>query len=516
MIHRRSIQFFVLDVLIVTVSFLFLAYIKPATLSFYLPFYYQPFLLFLTLWVGVSVIFGKYSYSNKAVMADYVNPVIISNLFMLGTISIMIFGFQRFGFSRLIVFGTIGIATLAEFFIVTQYYYYRKLNREADKMDGVEKFVSQMGQLIQQVNKTETPENLTVPSVPVFSLANYQSQIISETSTSVYNFMLQHVDAAHNQTMVLNTSTRFNVEILPVNAFNTIINLQTINDIKYLNKFFEAVNHKLEAGGLFIDCVVTNEIKKARILHTMPPVLNRIYYFFYFLFRRAMPKLPYLKKIYFFLTNGYDRSLSKAESFGRLYSCGFEVLDHKMISGRLYFVAQKIKIPEYDSNPTYGPVIALRRVGKNGKIIHVYKLRTMHPFAEYLQAFVHESNDLDEGGKFKDDFRISTAGRIFRKFWLDELPMVVNLFTGELKLVGVRPISKHYFSLYPPELQEKRIKYKPGLVPPFYADLPKTIDEIIASEMKYLESYEKHPMRTDWNYFWKAFRNIVFKRVRSQ
>lgn len=516
MIHKRSIQFFVLDVLIVTVSFLFLAYVKPATLSFYLPFYYQPFLLFLTLWVGVSVIFGKYSYSNKAVMADYVNPVIISNLFMLGTISIMIFGFQRFGFSRLIVFGTIGIATLAEFFIVTQYYYYRKLNRDADKMEGVEKFVSQMGQLIQQVNKTEPDKNNHEPTIPVFSLANYQSQIISETSASVYNFMLQHVDAAHNRTMVLNTSTRFNVEILPANAFNTIINLQTINDIKYLNKFFEAVNQKLEEGGLFIDCVVTNEIKKARILHTMPPVLNRIYYFFYYMFRRAMPKLPYLKKFYFFLTNGYDRSLSKAESFGRLYSCGFEVLDHKMIGGRLYFIARKIKMPEYDANPTYGPVIALRRVGKNGKIIHVYKLRTMHPFAEYLQAYVHESNDLDEGGKFKDDFRISTAGRIFRKFWLDELPMVVNLFTGELKLVGVRPISKHYFSLYPPELQEKRIKYKPGLVPPFYADLPKTLDEIIASEMKYLQSYEKHPMRTDWNYFWKAFRNIVFRRARSR
>ena len=260
MIHRRSIQFFVLDVLIVTVSFLFLAYVKPATLSFYLPYYYQPFLLFLTLWVGVSVIFGKYSYNNKAVMADYVNPVIISNLFMLGTISIMIFGFQRFGFSRLIVFGTIGIASIAEFFIVSQYYYYRKLNRDADKMEGVEKFVSQMGQLIHQVNKTEPDKNNHEPTIPVFSLANYQSQIISETSASVYNFMLQHVDAAHNRTMVLNTSTRFNVEILPANAFNTIINLQTINDIKYLNKFFEAVNQKLEEGGLFIDCVVSNEI----------------------------------------------------------------------------------------------------------------------------------------------------------------------------------------------------------------------------------------------------------------
>ena len=166
-------------------------------------------------------------------------------------------------------------------------------------------------------------------------------------------------------------------------------------------------------------------------------------------------------------------------------------------------------------SPTYGPVISLKRVGKHGKIIHVYKLRTMHPFAEYLQDYVYKHNDLEEGGKFKNDFRVSTLGRYMRKLWIDELPMIFNLLKGDLKIVGVRPLSRHYFSLYTKELQERRIKYKPGLVPPFYADMPRTLEEIMQSELRYLEAYEKSPLMTDIRYFFKAFNNIIFKKARS-
>ncbi len=164
---------------------------------------------------------------------------------------------------------------------------------------------------------------------------------------------------------------------------------------------------------------------------------------------------------------------------------------------------------------TYGPLIKLRRVGKGGKDIKVYKMRTMHPYAEYLQEYVYQKHSLQEGGKFKDDFRVSTLGKIMRRLWIDELPMFINFFRGELKIVGVRPLSKHYFNLYSKELQERRIKYKPGLVPPFYVDKPKTLDEIMASEIKYFDAYDKNPVLTDIKYFFAAFYNIIFKKYRS-
>jgi lipopolysaccharide/colanic/teichoic acid biosynthesis glycosyltransferase len=140
----------------------------------------------------------------------------------------------------------------------------------------------------------------------------------------------------------------------------------------------------------------------------------------------------------------------------------------------------------------------------------------MHPFAEYLQEYIYQRAGLQEGGKFNDDFRISTMGKILRTFWLDEVPMLVNVLRGEMKLFGIRPLSRQYFELYSEELQQKRIRYKPGLIPPYYVDNPKTLDEIMASEMKYFNAYDKHPLITDFRYFWKALYNIVFKKARSR
>ena len=104
---------------------------------------------------------------------------------------------------------------------------------------------------------------------------------------------------------------------------------------------------------------------------------------------------------------------------------------------------------------------------------------------------------------------------MFRKLWIDELPMLINWVKRDLKFVGVRPISEHYLSLYSAEHQERRKNFKPGLVPPFYADLPKTIEEIELSEKRYLDAYEKNPLKTDIKYFFKSVNNIFIKNKRS-
>jgi len=169
-----------------------------------------------------------------------------------------------------------------------------------------------------------------------------------------------------------------------------------------------------------------------------------------------------------------NRVISQAETYGRLYSCGFSFIDEIFINNSLYFVFKKVKEPVFDYHPTYGALIRLKRYGKNGKVIKVYKFRTMHAYSEYLQNFIFEKNALQEGGKFRNDYRVNTIGKIMRKFWIDELPMLFNLFKGDLKLFGVRPLSQQYFDLYDADLKDKRLKYRPGLVPPFYVDLPKT------------------------------------------
>jgi len=290
---------------------------------------------------------------------------------------------------------------------------------------------------------------------------------------------------------------------------------ERINDIRFLNKYFEEINKNLKNGGIFKGNVETYSVRRDRILKKFPAPFNRIYLFFDTLLVRISPKLRITKHLYFNITKGKGRVLSKAETYGRLYSCGFEIVDEEYKNNKIYFSVKKIKEPLFPKNPSYGFLIKLKRVGKDGRPIKVYKLRTMRPYSEYLQEYVFQKNDLQDGGKIKNDFRISPHGKIMRKFWIDELPMIYNLLKGEMKLVGVRPLSEHYFSLYTKELQKLRIKTKPGLIPPFYVDMPVTLEEIIASEIKYLRSYQERPYHTDFSYFFKSIYNILIKNKRS-
>lgn len=338
--------------------------------------------------------------------------------------------------------------------------------------------------------------------------------IMSQVGEDVFEFINQNIDVS-DKTFITSTNTRFNIDCLDKDAYNAIVNLKRVNDFRWINKYFESVNSKLPEGGLFIDCVETYAVRKNRLLNKFPKPFNYIYYFFDVLLTRVSPKIKLTQNLYFFLTKGKGRVISRAEALGRLYSCGFEVVREEVINNKLYFVARKIKEPFFNLQPTYGLLIRLNRVGKGGKPIGVYKFRTMHPYSEYLQQYVFDKNNLKEGGKLKDDFRISTPGKILRKYWIDELPMLINWLKGDVKIIGVRPLSLHYLSLYSDDIRELRKKAKPGLLPPFYADMPKTLDEIMLSEKIYLEKYIKDPFKTDVRYFFRAFFNIVIKKARS-
>lgn len=331
----------------------------------------------------------------------------------------------------------------------------------------------------------------------------------------VHQFIFPYIEAHLSHSAILSTTNIFNVDSLDDSSYKAIVNLSKINNIRRINKFFASVNSKLEDQGIFICCGETLRQRKRRIRKKYIPGFNYLFLLIDFIFRRTLPHLPGFKWIYFALTDGKNRVLSRTEILGRLYSCGFSIISETFIYPLSYFVVRKIKTPVVNENPSYGLVFGMKRIGRNGKIIKVYKFRTMYPFAEYLQEYIYELNKLADGGKFKDDFRVTRMGKFCRKLWIDEFPMVINLLKGDMKLVGVRPLSEQYFSLYPDDFKDKRKQYKPGLIPPFYADLPATFDDIIVSENKYFDSYDKHPFNTDIRYFFKAIFNIVFKRVRS-
>lgn len=106
-----------------------------------------------------------------------------------------------------------------------------------------------------------------------------------------------------------------------------------------------------------------------------------------------------------------------------------------------------------------GPILAdtPERVGKNGKLFKMYKFRSMiqnaHEILREHPSFVSLLKDYKKGSyKLKDDPRVTSVGKVIRKYSLDEIPQLVNILKGDMSLVGPR-------AYYSDELRDQQKKY---------------------------------------------------------
>lgn len=332
---------------------------------------------------------------------------------------------------------------------------------------------------------------------------------------AVLDYISSHLDLEDPGVQIYNTNEPLDIKMNYASTNYGYVNFREVNEIDDPNSFFKLLNEKLPPGGYYIGCVQTNEARRRLIFDKKPFLLAYLQYCFDFFIKGILLKQNLLSSIKRKLPCRFSRAMSCTEAMGRLVSCGFEVIDHREIGYQTYFICKKIGQPSNNGYKKYGLLISLERVGKDGKPINVYKVRTMHPYAEYLQCYVSNANGLLYGDKVKDDFRVTTMGRILRKYWLDEQPMWINFLKGDIKLVGVRPLSQAKLNIYPQYLQVRRKKYKPGLFPPYYAELPKTDHDFFACEERYMDQYDRHPTLTDLRYFFGVLFNIFFRGVRS-
>jgi hypothetical protein len=339
--------------------------------------------------------------------------------------------------------------------------------------------------------------------------------LLKEISIEVYHFLVDHLIPERNNVCVIDTKDSVVLEKRIGQGARSVVNVHRLNEVRYINNFLEGLNHCLPDAGIFIGCVesVRNIWDKKKKVYG--PVFFRIYWILVFLFHRVMPKVSYLQKLYFLLTKGRYRWLTMAETLGRLVSCGFEIIEYKEIDGLLYFSVIKTREPYYGRNASFGPLFGMNRVGRYGKLMKVYKLRTMHPYSEYLQEYVTQLNGYSKTGKPKDDFRVATWGRFYRKYWIDEIPQLYNVLKGEMTIVGVRPLSETRFKELPEDLQKMRIRFKPGCIPPYVALLMPDAHGNIEAERIYLAEKLKRPIFTDFKYFFMAVSNILLGKIKS-
>lgn len=147
---------------------------------------------------------------------------------------------------------------------------------------------------------------------------------------------------------------------------------------------------------------------------------------------------------------------------GAILKRGFDIL----VSSALLLVIAPIflAVSTLIKAESKGPVLYRQtRIGRNGTPFKIFKFRSMHTDAETRMAELRESSDRS-GVCFKSrhDPRITRIGRVLRRFSIDELPQLLNVFKGDMSLVGPRPGLPSEVAAYPSRAME-RLNARPGI-----------------------------------------------------
>ncbi len=498
----------------VLLVFVFLVMVNLNSKPFgYFQLYENIFLILLGSWAIAIGLTGKYKYFQSLNLYYQITPLIKSGFIMFILIGIVYYFFRVESLPRLPLFGTILVYTTLETVIFAFVFMAKQESVFRSKTDMLNNNYNIFGQ--EPIPISSETELLIESGINIQSLFY---RISLDKSDKIVQFLLCNINHEYEKDSVtlLSTISLENIKVLQSQSQNLLINLHKLNDIRRLNYYMITCHSKIKPGGMLVGAFIPLERIRHKLRSKMPRFIFLCIYPIHFIFFRLFPKLPKIRHFYFILTKAKNRVISKAEVFGRLSFCGYKVITEKLIDDTIIFIAKKVRTIANEKFPSYGPIIHLKRIGLNGKIITIHKFRTMYPYSEFLQEDIYENYGLDStGDKIKNDFRLTRWGEVLRKYWIDELPQIYDWIRGKVTLVGVRALSEAKYKLYPVDLQQKRIEYLPGLLPPYYTDLPKNFDEFLDSERTYLQRKKEKPFSTNFIYFCKACVNIIFRGARS-
>ncbi|WP_306121139.1 sugar transferase [Roseovarius sp. MMSF_3359] len=134
--------------------------------------------------------------------------------------------------------------------------------------------------------------------------------------------------------------------------------------------------------------------------------------------------------------------------FKRLFDCALVLISAPIVVPVVLFLA--LLVARDGHNPFYKQ----SRIGKNGRVFTMWKLRTMVHDAEarlenHLKTNKSARAEWQEKQKLAEDPRITSTGQMLRKTSLDELPQLWNVLIGDMSIVGPRPMMPEQRDLYP-------------------------------------------------------------------
>lgn len=174
-----------------------------------------------------------------------------------------------------------------------------------------------------------------------------------------------------------------------------------------------------------------------------------------------------------------------------------------------------------------GPIVYVAdTVGKDGKLFHLYKFRTMvpdndeAPHRDYLARFVEENQPYtvikEEDGterkiyKILNDSRVTPVGRILRATGLDEAPQLFNVLKGDMSMVGPRPPRPAEFERYE-EWHKQRLSVPPGITGLYQVTARSVVpfDEMVRIDLEYIR---KRSLRLDLKIMLLTPINVIILR----
>lgn len=133
-----------------------------------------------------------------------------------------------------------------------------------------------------------------------------------------------------------------------------------------------------------------------------------------------------------------------------------------------------------------------KRVGLNGRVFNIYKLRSMYMDAEERKKELMAQNEMN-GFMFKmtDDPRVTKVGKFIRKTSIDELPQFWNCLRGDMSLVGTRPPTLDEYSRYESH-HKRRLSMKPGITGMWQVSGRSNIEdfeEVVKLDVAYIDNW---------------------------
>ena len=185
--------------------------------------------------------------------------------------------------------------------------------------------------------------------------------------------------------------------------------------------------------------------------------------------------------------------------------------------GILFLIPLSIIIKiSYILNKDYSSIFYTQtRIGKNGKEFKLYKFRSMIPNAdevlkELMDTNTNIFNEYSKNKKLKDDPRVTKVGKFIRKTSLDEFPQFINVFKGDMSIVGNRPYlprEKKDMGNYYNDI----VKTKCGIVS--YWAIHGRSDVSFERRLELEKYYSNHQsLKLDIEIFFRAFSVVLFKK----